>query len=114
MPRNIGEKATTSTATPRITVTLRIQGWRNHHHVSGMGSFQFEPVPWAGQVTYEGRSIRTILELHYTSETIKAKRFGADFIQTLRENKCQPRLLYQQNTKLPYMEKPRHSLTKKK
>jgi hypothetical protein len=41
-----------------------------------------------GQVTYKGRPIRI------TPETMKARRSWTDVIQTLREYKCQPRLLY--------------------
>jgi hypothetical protein len=41
-----------------------------------------------GQVTYNGRPIRM------TPETMKARRSWADVIQTLREHKCQPRLLH--------------------
>ena len=44
------------------------------------------------QVTYKGRPIRIILD--FSPETMKAKRSWADVIQTLREQKCQPRLLY--------------------
>jgi hypothetical protein len=45
-----------------------------------------------GQVTYEGRPIRNIP--HFSPETMKARRSWADIIQTLREHKCQPRLIY--------------------
>jgi hypothetical protein len=45
-----------------------------------------------GQVTYKGRPIRIIPD--FSQETMKAKRSWADVIQTLREHKCQPRLLY--------------------
>jgi hypothetical protein len=41
-----------------------------------------------GQVTYKGRPIRI------TPETLKPRRSWVDVIQTLREHKCQPRLLY--------------------
>jgi hypothetical protein len=41
-----------------------------------------------GQVTYKGRPIRI------TPETMKSRRSWGDLIQTLREHKCQPRLLY--------------------
>jgi hypothetical protein len=44
------------------------------------------------QVTYKGRPIRIILD--FSPETMKAKRSWADVIQTLREHKCQPRILY--------------------
>jgi len=45
-----------------------------------------------GQVTYKGRPIRIIPD--FSTDTMKAKRSWADVIQTLREHKCQPRLLY--------------------
>jgi hypothetical protein len=45
------------------------------------------------QVTYKGRPIRTTPD--FSLETMKARRSWADLIQTLREHKCQPRLLYQ-------------------
>jgi hypothetical protein len=45
-----------------------------------------------GQVTYKGRPTRITLD--FSPETMKARRFWADVIQTLREHKCQPRLLY--------------------
>jgi uncharacterized coiled-coil protein SlyX len=43
-------------------------------------------------VTYEGRPIRITPD--FSPETMKARRFWADVIQTLREHKCQPRQLY--------------------
>jgi hypothetical protein len=45
-----------------------------------------------GQVTYKGRPIRITPD--FSPETVKAKRPWADVIETLREHKCQPRLLY--------------------
>jgi hypothetical protein len=45
-----------------------------------------------GQVTYKGRPIRIIP--YFSPGTMKARRSWADVIQTLREQKCQPRLLY--------------------
>jgi hypothetical protein len=44
------------------------------------------------QVTYKGRPIRITPD--FSPETMKARRSWADVIQTLRELKCQPRLLY--------------------
>ena len=44
-----------------------------------------------GQVTYKGRPIRITPD--FSPETIKARRSWEDIIQTLREHKCQPRLL---------------------
>jgi hypothetical protein len=45
-----------------------------------------------GQVTYRGRPIR--ITANFSPETLKARRSWTDVIQTLRELKCQPRLLY--------------------
>jgi hypothetical protein len=45
-----------------------------------------------GQVTYKGRPIRITPD--FSAETMKARRSWADVIQTQREHKCQPRLLY--------------------
>ena len=45
-----------------------------------------------GQVTYKGRPIRITPD--FSPETMKARRAWTDDIQTLREHKCQPRLLY--------------------
>jgi hypothetical protein len=44
------------------------------------------------QVTYKGRPIE--IPQDFSPETMKAKRSWEDVIQTLREHKCQPRLLY--------------------
>ena len=45
-----------------------------------------------GQVTYKGRPTRITPD--FSSETMKAKKSWADLMQTLREHKCQPKLLY--------------------
>jgi hypothetical protein len=45
-----------------------------------------------GQVTYKGRPMRITPD--FSQETLKARRSWTDVIQTLREQKCQPRLLY--------------------
>jgi hypothetical protein len=45
-----------------------------------------------GQVTYKGRPIKIIT--YFSPETIKARRSWTDVMQTLREHKCQPKLLY--------------------
>jgi hypothetical protein len=45
-----------------------------------------------GQVTHKGRTIRITPE--FSPEAIKAKRSWTDVKQTLREHKCQTRLLY--------------------
>ena len=44
-----------------------------------------------GQVTYKGRPIRITPD--FSPETMKARRSWAELMQTLREHKCQPRLL---------------------
>jgi hypothetical protein len=45
-----------------------------------------------GQVTYKGRPVRNTPD--FPSETMKASRSWTEVIQTLREHKCQLRLLY--------------------
>jgi hypothetical protein len=45
-----------------------------------------------GQVTYKGRPIRITPD--FSPETMKARISWADLIQTLREHKCQSRLIY--------------------
>ena len=45
-----------------------------------------------GQVTCKGKPVRIIPDL--STETMKAKRFWADAIQTIREHKCHSRLRY--------------------
>jgi len=45
-----------------------------------------------GQVTYKGRPIRIIPD--FSPETMKARRSWTDVIETLRKQKCQPRLQY--------------------
>jgi hypothetical protein len=44
------------------------------------------------QVTYKDRPIRITPD--FSPETMKARRSWADVIQTLREHKCQPSILY--------------------
>jgi hypothetical protein len=43
------------------------------------------------QVTYKGRHIRTTP--NFSKETMKARRAWSEVMQTLREHKCQARLL---------------------
>jgi hypothetical protein len=45
-----------------------------------------------GQVTYKGKPIRITPD--FSPETMKDRRAWTDVIQTLREHKCQLRLLY--------------------
>jgi hypothetical protein len=52
-----------------------------------------------GQVTYKGRPIRITPE--FSPGTMKARRSWAYVIQTLREQNCQPSLLYPANSLLP-------------
>jgi hypothetical protein len=61
------------------------------------------------QVTYKGKPIRITPD--FAPETMKARRSWTDVIQTLREHKCQPRLLYPAKLK-PQMEKPKYSMKK--
>jgi hypothetical protein len=44
------------------------------------------------QLTYKGRPIRITPD--FSPKSMKARRAWADLIETLREHKCQPRLLY--------------------
>jgi hypothetical protein len=44
------------------------------------------------QVTYKGRPIRNTPD--FSTETMKARRSWTDVIETLRELRCQPKLLY--------------------
>ena len=44
------------------------------------------------QVIYKGRPIRITPD--FSTETMKARRAWSEVMQTLREHKCQPRLLY--------------------
>jgi hypothetical protein len=55
----------------------------------------FKAVRETGQVTYKGRHIRITPD--FSPETMKARRARTDVIQTLREHKCQPKLLYPDN-----------------
>jgi hypothetical protein len=48
------------------------------------------------QVTYKGKPI--IITPDFSPETMKARRSWTGIIQTLREHKCQPRLLYSGKT----------------
>jgi hypothetical protein len=45
-----------------------------------------------GQETYKGKPIR--ITPGFSTETMKAKRAWTDVIQTLRDHKCQPKILY--------------------
>jgi hypothetical protein len=51
-----------------------------------------KPVREKCQVAYKGRTIRITPD--FSPETMKARRSWTGVIQTLREHKCQPRLLY--------------------
>jgi hypothetical protein len=51
-----------------------------------------KPVKGKSQVTNKDRPIRITPD--FSSETMKARRSWTDVIQTLREHKYQPRLLY--------------------
>jgi hypothetical protein len=58
-----------------------------------------KPVREKGQVTYKGRCIRITPD--FSPETIKAKIFRVNVIQSLRERKYQPSYYAQQNCQLP-------------
>ena len=45
-----------------------------------------------GLVTYKGRPNRITPD--FSTETMKARRAWTDIMQTLREHKCQPKMLY--------------------
>jgi hypothetical protein len=45
-----------------------------------------------GQVTYKCRPIRIIADV--STETLKVRRTWADVLQTLKDHRCHPRLLY--------------------
>ena len=45
-----------------------------------------------GHVAYKGRPIR--ITPKFSTEAMKARRSWTDIMQTLREHKCQPKLLY--------------------
>ena len=62
-----------------------------------------------GQVTYKGRPIRITPD--FSPETVKARRSWTDVIQTLREYKCQPRLLYPAKLSIS-IDGPKYPMTK--
>ena len=62
-----------------------------------------------GQVTYKGRTIR--ITPHFSPETMKVRRSWTDVIQTLREHKCQHRILYPAKLSIT-IENPKYSMTK--
>ena len=53
---------------------------------------KYKTVRVKGQVTYKGRPIR--IKPDFSTETMKARRAWTDIMQTLREHKGQPKLLY--------------------
>ena len=63
-----------------------------------------------GQVIYKGRPIRITPD--FSTETLKARKSWTGVIQTIRDYRCQPRLLCQQNSQSPLMGKTRYSMTK--
>jgi hypothetical protein len=66
-------------------IIIKIQNAHNKERI-------LKAVREKGQVRYEGRPIIIIPD--FSPETIKARRSWTDVIYTLREYKCQPRLLY--------------------
>jgi hypothetical protein len=53
---------------------------------------KFKAIKENGQATYEGRPTRIASD--FSAETLKSRRSWAGVIQTLKEQKCHPRLLY--------------------
>ena len=49
-----------------------------------------------GQETYKVRPIRITPD--FSTETMRARRAWTDIMQTLKEHKCQPKLLYPSKT----------------
>jgi hypothetical protein len=45
-----------------------------------------------GQITFKGRPIRITPD--FSTESMKARRAWSEIMLTLRDHKCQPRLLY--------------------
>jgi hypothetical protein len=90
MPMNIQE----AYRTPNRLEEKRYSSW--HIKIRTTNALNKDRVLKAGrgkgQVTYKGRLIRITPD--FSPETIKARRSWTDVIQTLREHKCQPRLLY--------------------
>jgi hypothetical protein len=90
MPMNIQEAYRTSTRLDQKKITSC------HIIIKTPNSLNKERILKAvrknGQVIYKGRPIRITPD--FSPETMKAIRFWADVTQTLREHKCQPRLLY--------------------
>jgi hypothetical protein len=62
---------------------------RRHRNPEGLWQ---KSVRKKGQVPYKSRPIRITPD--YSPENMKARRSWIDVIQTLGEDKCQPRLLY--------------------
>lgn len=62
------------------------------------------------QTNIQDRPIRITQE--FSTKTMKVRRDWSDVIQTLREHKCQSRLLYPQNSQTTQMKKPKYSGTK--
>jgi hypothetical protein len=63
-----------------------------------------------GQVTYKGTPIRITRD--YSPDTMKSRRSWADVIHTLREHKCQPRLLYPAKHSITIDRETKVSMTK--
>ena len=60
-------------------------------------------------MTYKDRPTRIIPD--FSIETMKARRSWADVIQTLREHKCQPKLLYLEKHSIA-IDRERYCMTK--
>jgi hypothetical protein len=61
------------------------------------------------QVTYKGKPIRITPD--FSPETMKARRAWTDVLQTLREHKCQTRLLYPVKLSITLGGKRKYSMT---
>jgi hypothetical protein len=59
---------------------------------------------------YKYRTIRITPD--FSPETMKARRSWTDIIQTLREHKCQPRLLYPAKLSITIYRETKYSVTK--
>ena len=87
MPVNIQETYRTPSRLDqkRNSLTVKTPNAQNKERI-------LKAVREKSQVTYKGRPNRITPD--FSQQTMKARRSWADVIQTLREHKCQPRLLY--------------------
>jgi hypothetical protein len=93
MPRNIQEAYRTTNRLDQkrnssFHIIIKIPNAQNKERI-------LKAVREKGQVTHKGRVIRIIPD--FSPGIMKSRRSWTDVIQTLREHKCQPRLLYPVN-----------------